>query len=170
MCSSAHEDSRGQSFWKTNKNREGEDILSIGIIDNRYVHSIKFLIQVVTETQCNEWTTTSTLKPENHYTIKNQQTICQNCQINYKECNICIHKYTCTCPDSLYNVTKSKHIYLVIRCINSNLNYIPVEALNVPMKSLNVWNEEIFYKVKVLGEQLPPDKIYREIWIIYIPY
>ena len=70
---------------------------------------------------------------------------------------------SCICPDSLFNVTKSKHIHLVIKYINSNLNHIPVEALNVPMKSLNVWNEEIFCKVKVLGQQLPPNKTYREI-------
>ena len=60
----------------------------IGIIDNRYVHSINFSIQAVTETQCNEWTVTSTLKPENQYTNKNQQTICQNCHIYYKECSV----------------------------------------------------------------------------------
>ena len=45
-------------------------------------------IQAITETQCNEWPVTSTLKPEDHYTIKNQQTICQSCHIHYKECNI----------------------------------------------------------------------------------
>ena len=33
-----------------------------------------------------------------------------------------------------------------------HLNHIPVEPLNVSMKSLNVWNEEIFREVKVLGE------------------
>ena len=45
-----------------------------------------------------------------------------------------------------------KHIHLVIKYINSHLNHILVELLNVPMKSLNVWNEEIFHKVKVLEE------------------
>ena len=44
------------------------------------------------------------------------------------------------------------HIHLVIKYINSHLNHIPVEPLNVPIKSLNVWNKEIFHKVKVLGE------------------
>ena len=50
------------SYWK-------------GIINNGYVHSIKLSIQAVTETHCNECTVTSTLEPENHYTIKKQQTI-----------------------------------------------------------------------------------------------
>ena len=44
------------------------------------------------------------------------------------------------------------HVHLVIKYINSHLNHIPVEPLNVPIKSLNVWNKEIFHKVKVLGE------------------
>ena len=116
------------------------------------LHSIKLSIQAVKETHYNEWTVTSTWKPENHYTIKNQQTICQNCHIHYKECNVCIHEYTCTCPDSPFNVTISKHIHLVIKYINSHLNHIPVEPSNVPMKSLNVGNKEIFCKIKVLGE------------------
>ena len=36
--------------------------------------SIKVLVEAVTETHCNEWPVTYTLKPENnHYIIKNQQ-------------------------------------------------------------------------------------------------
>ena len=45
-----------------------------------------------------------------------------------------------------------KHIHLVIKYTYSHLNHTPVESLNVPMISLNVWNEEILCKVKVLGE------------------
>ena len=47
-------------------------------------------------------------------------------------------------------VTICKHI--VTKYINSHLNHIPIKPSNVPMKSLNVWNEEIFHDVKVLGE------------------
>ena len=44
-------------------------------------------------------------KPENHYTIKKQQTICQNCHIRCKECNVCIHEYTmCKCIDLVISV------------------------------------------------------------------
>ena len=52
-----------------------------------------------------------------------------------------IHEYTCTCLDSLLNVTMYKHIYLVIKYINSHLNYIPVKPLYVPMKSFNIWRD-----------------------------
>ena len=45
-----------------------------------------------------------------------------------------------------------KHILLVIRYINSHFNHIPAEPSDVPMKSVNVGNEEIFHEVKVLGE------------------
>ena len=51
-------------------------------------------------------------------------------------------------PNSLLNVTMCKDIQLVIKYINSYLNYIPVEPSNVPVKSLNVGNEEIFCEVK----------------------
>ena len=43
-----------------------------------------------------------------------------------------------------------KHIHLVIKYINSDLNHIPVEQSNVPIKSLDVGNEEI--SCEVLGK------------------
>ena len=55
-------------------------------------------------------------------------------------------------PNSLLNVIMCKDIQLVIKYINSHLNYIPVEPSNVPVKSLNVGNEEISCEVKVLRE------------------
>ena len=143
---------KDKAFERLIKLEKGKTSYRIGIINSRHVHSIKLSIQAVTETQCNEWTVTSTSKPENHYTIKTQQKNLSNCHIRCKECNICIHKYTCTCPNSLLTVTMFKHVHLVIKYINSHLNHIPVEPSNVPMKSLNVGNEEIFHEVKVLGE------------------
>ena len=86
-----------------------------------------------------------------YYIIKKQQTICQNCLKRWKECNVCIHNYTCTCPNSLLSVTMCKDIHLVIKYINSHMNYIPGEPSNVPVKSLNVGNE-VFCEVKLLGE------------------
>ena len=143
---------KDKAFERLIKLEKGKTSYRIGIINSRHVHSIKLSIEAVRDTNCNEWTVTSTSKPETHYTIKKQQTICQNCHIRCKECNICIHEYTCTCPDSLLNVTMCKHIHLVIRYINSNFNRITAEPSNVPMKSLNVGNKEIFHEVKVLGE------------------
>ena len=96
----------------------------IGIINNRHVDSIKLSIQAITETQCNECTVTSISKLKSHYIIKKQQITCQNCHIRCKECNVYIHKYTSTYPDSLLNVTMCKNIHLVIKYINS---HIPVE-------------------------------------------
>ena len=93
------------------------------------LHSIKLSIQAVTENQYNEWPVTSTLKPQKplHH---QESTICQNCHTHYKEYNICIHDMS----QLSFNVTMSKHIHLVIKYINSHLNHIPVEPLNVPMK------------------------------------
>ena len=143
---------KDKAFERLIKLEKGKTSYRIGIINSRHVHSIKLSIQAVTETHCNEWTVTSTSKPENHYTIKKQQTFCQNCHIRCKECNVYIHEYTCTCPNSLLNVTMCKHIHLVIRYINSHLNHIPVEPSIVPIKSLKVKNEQIFCEVNILGK------------------
>ena len=107
----AHEDSKRQSFWETNKIRKGQDIEQVSLTTDMYIlHSIKLSIQVVTETQCNEWPVTSILKPENQYTIKNQQFVKVATYITLGM----QHLHTCTCPNSPFNVTMCKHIHLVI--------------------------------------------------------
>ena len=55
MCSSAHEDSKRQSFERLIKLEKGKTSYQIHFINNRHVQ-LQLSIQAVTETQCNEWT------------------------------------------------------------------------------------------------------------------
>ena len=108
-----------------------------------------------------------TWKPLHHQKLTDNLS---NCHIHYKECRVFMHKYILICPDSLFNVTRCKHIHLVSKYINSHLNHTPVELLNVPMRSLSVWNKKIFREVKVLGKYtttVAMKKRHTEIWIIY---
>ena len=53
-----------KAFKRLIKLGKGKTSYRIGTINNLHVHSIKFSIRAVTEIQCNEWTITSTSKPE----------------------------------------------------------------------------------------------------------
>lgn len=44
-----------------------------------------------------------------------KQTPCQrNCKIKCKFCDICLHSYSCNCPDGLTATTICKHVHLVV--------------------------------------------------------
>ena len=62
-----------------------------------------------------------------------------------------------------------KYIHLVIKY---HLSHIPAEPSNVTIKSLNVWNEEIFHEVKVLGEYTTTaamkEEIQRDMDYLYV--
>ena len=66
---------KDKTFERLIKLEKGKTSYQIGIINNRHAHSIKLSIQAITETQYNEWTVTSTSKPD---IIKKQQKNCQN--------------------------------------------------------------------------------------------
>ena len=38
-----------------------------------------------------------------------------NCRLKCRECCICVHSYTCTCPDALIRYTICKHIHAVVK-------------------------------------------------------
>ena len=45
----------------------------------------------------------------------------------YKQCQICVHTYSCTCPDSLITATICKHIHLV--ALHNSQKNTPIEAI-----------------------------------------
>ena len=48
------------------------------------------------------------------YTVTMECELCQElCQLICKDCEVCIHMYSCTCLDFLINYTICKHIHLV---------------------------------------------------------
>ncbi len=55
------------------------------------------------------------------YKILQLNTICPyKCSITCKDCNICIHMYSCSCPDAVIRATICKHIHLVVQSLNNN--------------------------------------------------
>lgn len=51
------------------------------------------------------------------YQVQKKQTTCKNCQLTCTHCNICLHKFQCSCLDSSIKYNMCKHIHLVARSI-----------------------------------------------------
>ena len=66
------------------------------------------------------WNVKSKSEP-NKYTINQISEECsENCRMRCKECNICVHFYSCSCPDSILQHTICKHMHLVVRYRQQN--------------------------------------------------
>ncbi|KAJ8909973.1 hypothetical protein NQ315_008988 [Exocentrus adspersus] len=61
----------------------------------------------------NSWAVKSSSN-DNQYTVTKLNDDCVNdCQLTCKFCKICIHMYSCTCPDNFVKGNLCKHIHAV---------------------------------------------------------
>ena len=93
--------------------REGENSGSLTTIHKRHLASTKLSPTLVQKTSDHEWKIKSG-EAKWEYTVTMECEQCQElCQLICKDCEVCIHMYSCTCLDFLINYTMCKHIHLV---------------------------------------------------------
>ena len=64
-----------------------------------------------------------------NYTVSLECETCpQHCAIRCTECNICVHMFTCNCPDALIRATICKLIHLIARYRSQNTNSTPHDS------------------------------------------
>jgi len=73
------------------------------------------------------------------------------------ECNICIHNYTCTCPDALIRHTICKHVHAVARHMNTNTTMMDADTTEKP-----IMNPEELVDCALKTVQQPRDDILKE--------
>ena len=81
----------------------------------------------------------STSKFLETYEIKRKE-VCA-CSIRCSDCNVCIHEYTCTCPDYAIMFVICKHIHLV--CMHYKKNDEDSDSLLVINENVNIMEKEI---------------------------
>ena len=81
--------------------------------------SLKLSTGLVTCVEKDQWNVKSSTKPDTTYFVQMLETCEKDCWIRCPKCCVCIHTYSCTCPDSLLRGVICKHIHLVIRYIGN---------------------------------------------------
>ena len=84
-------------------------------IRDRHKKSLQLDTDLVNQTE-HEWEVLAS-SPNNFevYSVKKMKSSC-TCQLICTECNnVCLHIYSCSCPDSANKWTMCKHIHLVCR-------------------------------------------------------
>ena len=117
-----------KAFERLCKLEKGKISRRLTVIRRRHVESNKLSQESVTQWSETKWTVLSSDGTQNYTVIRDTEKCPANCQLQCKDCNICIHSFSCNCMDALVNHTICKQIHLVARnkpiyqCPDSNTN------------------------------------------------
>lgn len=107
---------RDKAFDRLLKLEKGKSTKRNSAILHRHQLSLTLPLSLVTPQGSNQWNVQSSTKQNIVYTVeKNEEGCPGECWIRCQACSVCIHSFTCTCPDSLLHGVICKHIHLVIR-------------------------------------------------------
>ena len=107
---------RDKLFDKLISYHKGKLTSKISAIRQRHISSLNLdTNEVIKNDDCDLWKVFSNTKTEIYEVTKINDTC--NCDLKCDECNICIHAYICTCPDSSIKFNMCKHIHLVRKLI-----------------------------------------------------
>ena len=111
---------RDKLFDRLIKMEKGKNTSRLQTITKRHKSSLELPTSLVSpSSEQSVWNVKSATTVDN-YTVKLEQDKCQyNCFMRCSSCSVCIHQYSCTCMDSLLQVTICKHVHLVIRFKNN---------------------------------------------------
>ena len=106
---------RHKSFDRLIKFEKGKVTGRIAVIQKRHSASESLSFEAIREVDACIWNVQSESEP-NEYTVRQLYEECnENCGMRCRECNICVHLYSCSCPDSILQHTICKHVHLVAR-------------------------------------------------------
>ena len=106
---------RDKGFERLVKLEKGKTSGRITTIRKRHDTSLKLSINAVKEIDNTTWMVQSSDGAQYHTITWDQHKCPINCCLICIDCNICVHCYTCNCPDALIQSTICKHIHLVVR-------------------------------------------------------
>lgn len=83
-------------------------------------HRSSMLLNIKAISEINHsWYISQIHKKHGDYRIDEVNSSC-DCDLKCDKCNVCVHRFTCTCPDNIVKSNMCKHIHLVCRYIGTN--------------------------------------------------
>ena len=103
---------RDKAFEAWEKLEKGKRTNKIKEIDKRHKNSLLLQTTDVDRVSENEWKFPSpTLENVIYSVIKESD--CDRCKMRCSSCGVCVHEYTCSCPDFVIHSVPCKHIHSV---------------------------------------------------------
>ncbi|GFS44538.1 uncharacterized protein TNIN_447731 [Trichonephila inaurata madagascariensis] len=100
-----------------------------------------------------EWSVSST-RGKDIYIVKRNVTCSKECTLMCRECNHCLHNFTCTCTDNAVQWNMCKHIHFIC---SKNLNKI--NSKERPSLDSRITDEEMIICGKVLEKEAHVDNL-----------
>ena len=114
---------RDKAFDRILKLEKGKSTQRINAITKRHHASLQMSTDQVTTVDAATWEVSSSTKPLTYTVRKHDDSCVLNCWLRCRVCSVCVHTFSCTCPDSLLHGTICKHVHLVVRSAgNTQLN------------------------------------------------
>ena len=111
---------RDKVFERLIKLEKGKVSHRITTVRQRHKTSLEMSTELVKDVSDGLWNITSSSNPFHTYEIRKEECNCSiTCPIRCTDCDICVHQYSCTCPDSLVCLTMCKHIHLLLRKLST---------------------------------------------------
>ncbi|XP_063969505.1 uncharacterized protein LOC135157532 isoform X1 [Lytechinus pictus] len=110
---------RDKTFDRLVKLQKGKKSRRINDIDSRHRQSLKLDSSAVKEVCANKWEVSSS-DGKHVYIVEKNVACCVSCPLACKECQVCVHEFSCTCIDGVVRGTLCKHVHLVSRTVYSN--------------------------------------------------
>ena len=105
--------SRDKAFERLCKLEKGKITGRVATIRRRHEESKNICSELLNQFSENQWTVASS-HGSNVYTVRKETNQCiENCQLQCKDCNICIRIFSCTCMDAILNYTICKLVHFV---------------------------------------------------------
>ena len=112
---------RDKGYERLVKLEKGKNSERINTIRARHQASLNMPLSLVHTTEEYATWEVESSDTKHTYSVCEENKQCPyGCSLGCVDCHICVHQYTCTCPDSLIKSTICKHIHLVIRAITTD--------------------------------------------------
>ena len=106
---------RHKSFDRIIKLEKGKITGRIAQIQKRHRTSKVLSHELISQVEPSLWKVKSETG-DNEYTVQEIAKSCvENCNVKCIDCNVCVHLFSCSCPDSLLQHTICKHVHLICR-------------------------------------------------------
>ena len=105
---------RDKYFERLIKLTKGKCNYKMRVIQDRHNKSKGLREEMITKVDNCKWSVQSD-DNQSVYIVTKEIEVCRDpsCDLKCLECNICIHQYMCSCPDSLIQSTICKHAHLI---------------------------------------------------------
>lgn len=129
---------RFKSFDRLIKFEKGKITGRVLLIQKRHTSSKSLPFDSVSMINTTTWEIQSE-SGTNKYVVEKISSDCSDhCALNCRECNVCVHTFNCTCPDSQIYHTICKHVHLVVRYnTNSQSEHQGTTAMHCQVQKLD---------------------------------